>query len=150
MLDETKFEIANASDIPSILVLENSTDKDRYTRGMLLSSFDDKHTFAISCKDGEKIIGYVLASSVLNECSLLKIIVDVEYRRRGIGSELLKYLDKIMIEKKVEKIFLEVRSSNLPAINLYKKNGYIQIHERLRYYSDGEDAKIFCKNLIGE
>ena len=48
--------------------------------------------------------------------------------------------------KGVKEVFLEVRRSNLPAINLYKSNGYQKISERKNYYGN-EDALIFKKDL---
>ena len=44
-------------------------------------------------------------------------------------------------------MFLEVRSSNTPAINLYKKAGFTNLSVRKKYYDDGEDAVVMAKEL---
>ena len=48
----------------------------------------------------------------------------------------------------VNKVFLEVRSSNISAIALYEKKGYTKISVRKKYYADGEDALVMVKELI--
>ena len=60
---------------------------------------------------------------------------------------LIQGLEKALLEKNIEKIFLEVRLSNLPAQNLYIKNGFNRINVRKSYYSDGEDAVVMAKEL---
>jgi cellulose biosynthesis protein BcsQ len=47
----------------------------------------------------------------------------------------------------IEKIFLEVRKSNIPAKSLYEKIGYKEISVRKKYYSDGEDAVVMAKEI---
>jgi len=48
------------------------------------------------------------------------ILVKEEYRSRGIGTKLMSYLVSEAIHHKVINITLEVRVSNIRAINLYK------------------------------
>ena len=50
-------------------------------------------------------------------------------------------------DTKAEKIMLEVRESNISAIKLYEKNGFIEINRRKKYYGN-EDAIIMERNLI--
>jgi len=56
----------------------------------------------------------------------------------------LNYINK---DDVVKSVFLEVRKSNLSAINLYKKENFVKIYERLKYYSDGEDAEVYRLNF---
>ena len=46
----------------------------------------------------------------------------------------------------VNKIFLEVREKNAPAISLYIKNGFVKISERKNYYGD-ENAVVYIKEI---
>ena len=52
------------------------------------------------------------------------------------------------IENVVETVTLEVRESNLKAINLYTKNGYERVIVKPKYYSNGEDALYMVKRLL--
>jgi ribosomal protein S18 acetylase RimI-like enzyme len=48
-----------------------------------------------------------------------------EYRRRGIGTKLMDNAIDAAKDFGMEKIELEVYTSNIPAINLYEKRGFI-------------------------
>ena len=70
-----------------------------------------------------------------------------KYRKTGLGMELVATMVACMRKKGVEKIFLEVRVSNMAALGLYTKNGFEKTRIRNRYYPDGEDAVEMLKVL---
>jgi len=86
---------------------------------------------------GSARVGHVISIAVLQE-----------YRRRGIGSALMSEALKIF-EKKydVDSVYLEVRVSNQPAINMYEKFGFVKARRIRGYYRDGEDAYVMVKRL---
>ena len=98
----------------------------------------------------EKVIGYVLSRIERSLTSfiglqavkghIISIAVLPPYRRQGIGLKMMKYAMYKLIEKKVETVYLEVRVSNVPAIELYKKLGFTIKREIKGYYRDGESA----------
>ncbi|MDR1361132.1 MAG: ribosomal protein S18-alanine N-acetyltransferase [Rickettsiales bacterium] len=101
-------------------------------------------------KDGGQIIfsdnSFVAWRAVLDEAELYHIAVHPDFRRGGIANSLLVCMENELKKQSVKKIFLEVRVSNKPAIELYKKNGYEQISVRKNYYYDnGEDAFVMSK-----
>ncbi|MGB9521886.1 MAG: GNAT family N-acetyltransferase, partial [Anaerolineales bacterium] len=65
-----------------------------------------------------------------------------QFRHQGIGTSLLQECEKHLATQLMR---LNVRRSNLEAINLYKNLGYRQISTIPHYYIDGEDAYIFEK-----
>ena len=51
-----------------------------------------------------------------------------------------------MVENDLLSLFLEVRKSNLAAVNLYKKHGFINVRVRKDYYNDPvEDAIVMTR-----
>nr|BAL58912.1 ribosomal-protein-alanine N-acetyltransferase [Candidatus Acetothermum autotrophicum] len=78
---------------------------------------------------------------------ILNIAVDPAYRGRGLGKRLVEYALEYCRRLGAEQVELEVRTSNEPAIALYRKYGFV-IRERVPYYySDGEDAFVMVKKL---
>jgi len=78
---------------------------------------------------------------------ILNIAVDPAYRGRGLGKRLLEYALDYCRRLGAERVELEVRTGNDPAIALYRKYGFV-IRERLPfYYSDGEDAFVMVREL---
>ena len=79
---------------------------------------------------------------------LLYIYVDPILRTRGVASAMLAaVIEALRQEPQLEDFLLEVRPSNLPAITLYQKHGFIEVGRRKRYYSNGEDALVLGLKL---
>lgn len=83
----------------------------------------------------KKIVGYLYYSKIYDRIEINEIEVLKIYRRQNIASSMLEYL-LINISKDIT---LEVRESNYPAINLYKKFGFTKLAIRKNYYKN-EDA----------
>lgn len=83
----------------------------------------------------KKIVGYLYYSKIYDRIEVNEIEVLKIYRRQNIASSMLEYL-LINISKDIT---LEVRESNYPAINLYKKFGFTKLAIRKNYYKN-EDA----------
>lgn len=91
----------------------------------------------------ERIVGFLsfreLVSAEHNrpgEFEILNVAVDPAYRRQGVAKTLLNHQ-----LAKGGQHFLEVRESNLGALNLYRSLGFVVIGTRVDYYSNpGENA----------
>lgn len=81
--------------------------------------------------------------SVLDEAHITILAVHPRYQNQGLGQALLFSLLKTAYEQGLERATLEVRPSNVGAINLYQKFGFKTAGRRRRYYKDNdEDALI--------
>lgn len=65
-----------------------------------------------------------------------------EYRRRGIGRELLRACEARLTSPRIR---LSVRASNDGAIRLYEQEGYERVEVWQGYYNDGEAAIVMEK-----
>lgn len=94
-----------------------------------------------------KIVGFVITQVVLDEASLLNIAIEPNFQRSGYARQLLLHLIAELEKNEVITLWLEVRSSNLPAIALYEQLHFHQVSRRLNYYptqSGYEDAIIMA------
>ena len=98
--------------------------------------------------DEGKLIGFVSGSHAFEEGELLNIAVEEQYRRRGIAQLLLGTLFQHFAGMNVEKVFLEVRERNDPAVGFYKKNGFVQVGLRKNYYRDPTDNALVMQCVI--
>ena len=97
---------------------------------------------------GEMLLGYILCQKILDELHILNIAVHPSHRRRGIAEKLmLEALEQTGSE--VEKVWLEVRVTNHPAIEFYRKHEFELMWIRKNYYPNGEDAYIMVKERKG-
>ncbi len=115
-----------------------------WTVEQIISSEDTTAFFL--AKDGEKVIGYGGMYTVLDEGYVTNIGVLPEYRRKGIGSKIVKELINFSIEKSLSFITLEVRISNVAAIELYKTFEFNEVGRRKNFYRNPtEDAFIMTR-----
>lgn len=89
-------------------------------------------------KQDNDIKGILVYDEIYDRIEIDYILVLEEYRKKGIGTELLKYFNNN------QNISLEVRKSNIVAIEFYKKNGFRVVAKREKYYN-GEDALLMCR-----
>lgn len=118
---------------------------DGWNVNQINESFDSNRFLSIGAFINEKIVGVITISTTDFDADLESIFVLEDFRRSGVATALFNEAEKQIKSKKIEKLFLEVRKSNLTAINFYVKLGFNKISERKKYYSDGEDAVIFVK-----
>ena len=100
--------------------------------------------FACSADNDGNITGYVCGQIAADECELYRIAISDKYRGKGYAKELMEYFISECRRNNVRGIFLEVRSSNVPARTLYEKYGFQNIATRKNYYRNPtEDAIIY-------
>ncbi|MFT2091323.1 ribosomal protein S18-alanine N-acetyltransferase [Paraglaciecola sp. 2405UD69-4] len=110
--------------------------------------FDDCITppyFANCLLIDEQVMGYYIAMPVLDEVTLMDIVVDRKFQGKGYGKRLLEHFIKACSSKNAVQLWLEVRESNKAAIYLYEQQGFVLIEQRKNYYptaSGKEDALI--------
>ena len=92
-------------------------------------------------EDGE-VIAYVIGRLIAPEGEIYRVAVTPRKRQRGIGYRLLDYAVKTSKGQGLERLFLEVRSKNVPAIRLYTAYGFKEIGRRKNYYKDPQDDAI--------
>ena len=137
------FSINDSSDIMKIDVESFETKNPSYDLFIYLTYGSEIFVADI----GSMVVGYIVIQHKLYESKIMSIAVKKEFRKRGIGSMLLKKAIESAKEKGKKRLLLEVRVSNIPAQNLYKKYGFKVINVLPAYYSDGEDAYLMCLNF---
>lgn len=111
-------------------------------------SFKTGRSIFLLAKEAGETVAFLLAEDLIDSVNLLLIATDEKYRNRKIATKLILELEKITKNKKINKIWLEVKENNYSAINFYKKNNFENIYLRRNYYKNGISALIFEKILI--
>ena len=118
-----------------------------WSYGTIADSFENQTYYMVVAEEGGEIVGYGCISSVCETCDLENVLVAEEYRNSGVGSAIMAALVAEAEKRGAEKIFLEVRVSNAAAMRLYLHFGFVGVHARTRYYSDGEDCLVMAKTV---
>lgn len=156
------FEIAvmKLENLPEVMKLESVSHSHPWT----LKNFEDSiasgyWTYILKDKSRRPNetqlcpIGHAVLMPGVDELHLLNITVSKELRRQKIAQRTLKAMEPLAIERGLKQIILEVRVSNLGAIELYKSLGFQEIATRKNYYPASvgpgrEDALMMAKILI--
>jgi ribosomal-protein-alanine N-acetyltransferase len=132
------------ADIVSVLEIENETYDFPWSAGIFRDCLLAGYTALVLDLDGD-VVGYSIMSVAAGEAHLLNICIAKSLRGGGVGSRLLTEMLSRARVYRATRIFLEVRPSNSPALELYSKTGFKTLGVRQRYYKakDGnEDAVV--------
>lgn len=88
----------------------------------------------------DKLLGYAVLGDEDGEALLMNLVVAPQYRRRGVGMQLLAAIAECAAERSFKKLNLRVRISNTSGIALYEAMGFKQRKLCEGYYSNGEAA----------
>lgn len=121
-----------------------------WTRGQCLGVLSMPGVWMIIAEMGGRVAGFALARSVLDEAELLLLAVAPAFRRRGVGTALLRATVASAQQRDAASLHLEVRRGNGAAL-LYGAEGFEKVGERRGYYRgrDGQhhDAQTFRRTL---
>ena len=146
-------------DLPSVIYINRTCLPENYTPDFFLYHFREfPEGFLVAEMDGS-IVGYIMTridrgvsyypylATLKEKGHIISLAVMPHARRRGIAESLLRSALEAIKKKGIKEVYLEVRISNTPAINLYKKLGF-RIAKRVpRYYADGEDAYVMLLQM---
>ncbi|TFG03867.1 MAG: GNAT family N-acetyltransferase [Promethearchaeota archaeon] len=138
-------EKVSLRDLNEIYRIEKKTFKsDSFSRKLLQSLIQSNSLFfkLVSPKGSKKLIGYViLIKDDEYRFNLINFLIKKKYQSKGYGSLLLKKTLSIVKKiPRINKVILNVRITNLKAINLYNKFGFEIIGKIANYYRDNESA----------
>lgn len=118
--------------------LLNSNFSKLYSLDYLLNL---SYTHLIGYYENDRLVAFIHIEKHFEVIDIVNIVVDSEYRKCHIATKLINYVIK---NYDSNKLILEVREDNIPAINLYEGLGFVKINVREKYY-DGCDAIIMEK-----
>ena len=126
--------------------LERQLFSDPWTEEMLADCLQQSHyALSIYVDEFQGVKGYLITTHVAGEAELLRIGVDPDCRRQGIGRILMDRFVQLCEERETPDVFLEVRQSNHPAISLYEQFGLEIVGKRKNYYrGPDEDAALMA------
>lgn len=95
----------------------------------------------VACDHAGRPIGF-LSSSKINpaHAKIMLFAVDRNYRSMGAGAALLIRLKQAAMMNGIIHLSLEVRQSNMRAVNFYKRHGFVPTEVLPDFYNDGSSA----------
>jgi ribosomal-protein-alanine N-acetyltransferase len=136
---------AGVDDVPAVAGLETTCLGPDAWSGSLVSQGIVGTLPTVSylvAEDGGEVIGHAVTSIVADIAELQRIAVAAEHRRRGVAGQLLRAAVDAAARTEADRMLLEVRVDNRPALAFYAAQGFVEIVRRERYYADGTTAAV--------
>ena len=134
--------------VAAVVGMERQCFSDPWSEKSVASELDNPLSLWLIAEADGVVAGYVGSQTVLDSADMMNLAVSQDFRRQGIGEQLVNSLTEALAEKGVKTLLLEVRISNEPAKQLYQKLGFEIVGKRPRYYEKPrEDALILRKEL---
>ncbi|MSQ56835.1 MAG: ribosomal-protein-alanine N-acetyltransferase [Limnohabitans sp.] len=119
--------------LDDVLRVEQAAYSHPWTRGNFQDSMlSGYHMLALHL--GGELIGYYVAMRGVDEMHLLNVTVAPSHQGQGRGKHMLDMVCHYTRERLVSCLWLEVRRSNLRAISIYQKYGFLSVGDRKNYY----------------
>ncbi|MDD2851398.1 MAG: ribosomal protein S18-alanine N-acetyltransferase [Desulfuromonadaceae bacterium] len=134
-------------DLDAVLEIEQVSYPVPWNRDHFLSELVARYSFPYIAVANGEVAGYVCLMSLFEEAQILNIAVHPGKRGRGIACVLMDYACVRAIEKGAEILSLEVRVTNVAAIALYERCGFVRSGVRRKYYEGRDDAVLMEKRL---
>lgn len=110
-------------------------------------SIDDIETMVLVASIEGQIAGFAIMKFGDLDAHLHLLAVDPFFRRKGIATELIAWLEASCRTAGMRQIQLEVRVNNEPAHALYERLGYEIVGRVPGYYDQTEAALVLAKRL---
>lgn len=143
--------VSGDADLDKVAALEAAAFSNPWTRDMLareLQRTDVTRMYALRTPD-RGVVGFCTCWLILDEVHINSLAIDQAVRRQGLATALLEHVLRDAIAAGAAQATLEVRRSNVAALALYDRMGFVVVAERRGYYSrpDEDGLILWCHDL---
>jgi ribosomal-protein-alanine N-acetyltransferase len=153
-----KFRRFKPSDLEGVIRINRECLPENYTHLFFMNLYKRYPETFIVAEVNNEIVGYIMCRietgipsfkllGITRKGHVISIAVLPKHQQKGVGYALMQEATQAMESYKAKECYLEVRESNLPAVELYKKLGFEIARTIKNYYADGENAFVMAKQL---
>lgn len=134
--------------LEDVYIIETECFSHPWSKQSLEEELNNETSLFLVAKEENEVIGYIGMSIVIDEGYIFNVAVRENHRNKGVATALINELVTYGKKNNFSFITLEVRESNLPAISLYSKFGFIKAGERKDYYSNPKENAILMTKYL--
>ena len=147
---QARFEALTPLNLERVMAVEQQAYAHPWSRSNFLDTLAAGYQAQVLLA-GEEMLGYFVAMKGVDEVHLLNITVAPGWQRQGWARVILDALAIWARGQGVDWVWLEVRSGNQRAMQVYEAQGYRRVGQRKNYYPAGhgqrEDAVVMSLRL---
>jgi len=149
--EDTTVQLATYKDALEIALLSKTEIEHglgwRWTEEKVKGSIRDKATNVVVAREAGTLVGFGIMQYRNDNANLDLMAVKLEYRRRGVGTKIVKWLEEVAKTAGVFKVYVQARDQNEEAQIFYSSLGYYVLDKVAGYYQLKEDAFVFFRDL---
>lgn len=147
-----RFELARMADAVEISRLSRKYIEyglpQRYTPKRIVRAIETDNRNVVVARINEQLAGFGIMTYYDVRANLDLLAVRSAFHRKGIGTDILHWLEKVALTTGIYDINVQVRKMNHGAINFYQALGFEIYDEKAGYYLGRETGILMAKNLI--
>lgn len=130
-------------DMPEVLGIEQEGFEFPWLEEDFIRCLRQRNCIGMVAEHEDRVVGFMIYELHKNRIHVLNFAVAVDFRRRGVGSQMVAKLVAKLSSQRRSRIMLEVRETNLAAQLFFRENGFRAVSVLRSYYEDTpEDAYI--------
>src|SRR3954453_18538307 len=128
-------------DMPEVLQTEQLSFEYPWNEEGFLRCLRQRNCIGMVAEHGEKVVGFMIYELHKSKLHIMNFAVHPQWRRLGVGAQMVAKLISKLSSHRRTRITLEVRETNLPAQLFFHKQDFRAVRVLRGYYADsGEDA----------
>ena len=128
-------------DMPEVLAIEGESFEFPWLEEDFIRCLRQRNCIGMVAEHEDRVVGFMIYELHKTRIHVLNFAVVEEFRRSGVGSQMVAKLSAKLSVQRRSRIILEVRETNLPAQLFFRENGFRAVSVLRSYYADTpEDA----------
>ena len=128
-------------DMPEVLDIEQEGFEFPWLEEDFIRCLRQRNCIGMVAEYEDRVVGFMIYELHKNRIHILNFAVADDYRRRGVGSQMVAKLIAKLSSQRRNRILLEVRETNLAAQLFFRESGFRAVSVLRAYYEDTpEDA----------
>jgi len=130
-------------DMPEVLAIEADSFEFPWLEEDFIRCLRQRNCIGMVAEYDERVVGFMIYELNKTRIQVLNFATARDYRRRGVGSQMVaKLIGKLSAQRRT-RITLDVRETNLAAQLFFRENGFRAVSVLRAYYDDTpEDAYV--------
>ena len=127
-------------DMPEVLNIESQSFEFPWSEDDFIRCLRQRNCIGMVAEHEEQIVGFMIYELNRNLLHVMNFAVRADFRRRGLGSQMLDKLISKLSQQRRTQITLEVRESNLAAQLFFRRSGFKAVSVLRDYYEDTTES----------
>jgi [ribosomal protein S18]-alanine N-acetyltransferase len=130
-------------DMPEVLATERASFEFPWLEEDFIRCLRQRNCIGMVAEHDDRVVGFMIYELHKSRIHVLNLAVAADYRRRGVGSQMVAKLIAKLSAQRRSRVILEIRETNLAAQLFFRENAFRAVAVVRNFYADTpEDAYV--------